>query len=163
MPSSSNIPEGLPPTSSAPSQRAWCQPGALATSEEDFLALIRRHGIYVDQVSTVPGYFDSSLTPNVRARFAEEENKIALVCVDCDLHESAVPVFDFIEPLLQEGSIIYIDDLFAGYRGSPAKGVARAFLDFQGRSSWRIVRHLDVGWWGRSYIAYRGDAPNGVL
>lgn len=155
--------EGLPPTSSAPSQAAWREPGALATSEDDFLALVRQHGIYVDRVRTIAGFFDRSLTPDIRAQFAEEENKIALVCIDCDLYESAIPVFDFIEPLLQEGSVIYIDDLFAGYRGSPEKGVARAFLDFQTRSSWRFVRHLDVGWWGRSYIAFRGDAPNGVL
>ena len=34
------------------------------------------------------------------------QNKIALVNVDCDLYESAVPVFRFIEPLLQEGAVL---------------------------------------------------------
>jgi hypothetical protein len=63
-------------------------------------------------------------------------------------------VFNFIEPLLQEGSVLYIDDLFAGYKGNPTKGVARAFREFRKRSRFKFVRHLDIGWWGRSYIAY---------
>ena len=78
----------------------------------------------------------------------------ARATIDCDLYELAVPVFNFIEPLLQEGSVIYIDDLFAGYKGNPTKGVARAFREFRQRSRFKFVRHLDIGWWGRSYIAY---------
>jgi hypothetical protein len=87
-----------------------------------------------------------------------------LINVDCDLYESAVPVFNFIEPLLQEGTVIYIDDLFAGYKGSPNKGVALAFLEWQKESRWRIVRHLDIGWWGRSYIVHLDQQKiDGVL
>jgi hypothetical protein len=86
------------------------------------------------------------------------------VNVDCDLYESAVPVFKFIDPLLQEGAVIYIDDLFAGYKGSPSKGVARAFLEYQRKTRWRFQRHLDISWWGRSYIVYLDKtAPTGVL
>jgi hypothetical protein len=55
--------------------------------------------------------------------------------------------------------MLYLDDLFAGYKGSPRKGVARAFKEFRRQSEWKFVRHLDVGWWGRSYIAYRDDSP----
>jgi hypothetical protein len=155
--------QGLPASSSAPAQESWRQPGVLKTSEEDFLALVRDHGIYVDRVRTVPGFYDRSLTAALQREFLAQGAMISLACVDCDLYESAVPVFNFIEPLLQEGSVIYIDDLFAGYKGSPAKGVARAFLEFQSRTSWHFVRHLDIGWWGRSYIAYSGNALKGVL
>jgi len=99
----------------------------------------------------------------LRDKFLDTENKIALVTIDCDLYESAVPVFEFIEPLLQEGSEVYIDDLFAGYKGAPTKGVARAFLEFQRKSRWKFVRHLNVGWWGRSYITYLGESVDGEL
>ena len=68
-----------------------------------------------------------------------------------------MPVFEFIEPLLQEGTILYVDDLFAGHKGNPHKGVARAFLEWQKRSRWKVARHLDVGWWGRSYFVYSGQ------
>jgi hypothetical protein len=144
--------EGLPP-SSGHAVEIWT-PGALTTSVEQFMGMVTAHGIYVDRVKPIKGFYDQSLTPALQKRFIDTENKAALINIDCDLYESAVPVFDFIEPLLQEGTVIYIDDLFAGYKGSPAKGVAKAFREFRRRSRFRFVRHLDIGWWGRSYIAY---------
>lgn len=154
--------EGLPDTKSDTSVEIWKR-GALTTSEEAFMSMVREHGIYVDRVKTTKGFYSDSLTKELREKFLDTENKVALVNVDCDLYESAVPVFEFIEPLLQEGSVIYIDDLFAGYKGVPTKGVARAFLEFQRKSRWKFVRHLNIGWWGRSYIAYLGDAVDGQL
>ncbi len=152
---------GLPPATSAPSQEQWRE-GALATSEEEFLRLVGEHGLAVDRIDIVKGLYDETLTRERQQEFLAKREPIALACVDCDLYESAVPVFAFIDPLLQEGSVLYIDDLFAGYRGSPEKGVARAFIEFQERSRWRFVRHLDVGWWGRSYIAYEGGPAAGA-
>lgn len=155
--------EGLPTPTTETSVSKWTT-GALTTSERQFMDLVKSHGIYVDKVSTVKGFYDQSLTSELQQRMMAKENKIALVTVDCDLYESAVPVFNFIEPLLQEGSVIYMDDLFVGTKGSPARGVARAFLEFQQRSQWRFIRHMDVSWWGRSYIAVAGDLPRiGVL
>jgi hypothetical protein len=149
---------GLPQSTSGPSVEIWT-PGALTTSEESFRGMIQEHGVYTDRVVTVKGFYSDSLTEELRKRFEHSESPIALATIDCDLYESAVPVFRFIEPLLQEGSVLYLDDLFAGYKGSPRKGVARAFREFRQQSAWKFVRHLDVGWWGRSYIAYRDDSP----
>jgi hypothetical protein len=147
---------GLPEPVTETSTGKWKQ-GALATSEKDFLGLIAEHGIYSSQVRTVKGLYTHSLTADLQRRFVDRERRIALATVDCDLYESAIPVFDFIEPLLQPGSVLYIDDLFVGNRGDPRRGLARAFVEFRHRSRWRFVRHLDVGWWGRSYIAVDGD------
>jgi len=144
--------EGLP-ASSGHSVEIWTR-GALTTTVDQFMGMVREHGIHVDRVTPIKGFYQDSLTPALRQKFLDTENKIALATIDCDLYESAVPVFEFIEPLLQEGSVLYIDDLFAGYKGSPAKGVARAFREYRGRSRFRFARHLDIGWWGRSYIAY---------
>ncbi len=76
--------------------------------------MVKDHGIYMDRVKTIKGYYADSLTKARQAEYVKSARKIALVNVDCDLYESAVPAFDFIEPLLQEGAVIYIDDLFAG-------------------------------------------------
>lgn len=154
--------EGLPSPTTETSVSKWTS-GALTTSESDFMGMVRKHGIYADKVTTVKGFYSDSLTDELRGRLAKQERKIALVTVDCDLYESAVPVFKFIEPLLQDGSVIYMDDLFVGNKGNPHRGVARAFLEFQQRSRWRFARHLDISWWGRSYIAYSGDVPQGVI
>jgi hypothetical protein len=155
--------EGLPTPTTETSVSKWTQ-GALTTSEGAFRDLVHQHGIYIDKVRTVKGYYSDSLTPDLRQRLLEQEQKIALVTVDCDLYESAVPVFNFIEPLLQDGSVIYMDDLFVGNKGNPTRGVARAFLEFQKRSKWRVRRHLDVSWWGRTYIVSSGASDiDGVI
>lgn len=155
--------EGLPEPTSQTSVEIWRR-GALTTSEEQFMDLVRAHGLFVDRVRTIKGFYEETLTEELRKQFLESGRKISLATVDCDLYESAVPIFEFIDPLLQEGSVIYIDDLFAGHRGNPMKGVSRAFLEYQQRTRWRFVRHLDVGWWGRSYITYLENDPlPGVL
>jgi hypothetical protein len=155
--------EGLPDPTSDTSVEIWKR-GALTTSEAEFTRLVQEHGIYADRVHPVKGFYSESLTTALRRRFMDGQDRIAFVNVDCDLYESAVPVFEFIDPLMQEGTVIYIDDLFAGHRGSPSRGVARAFLEYQRKTRWRFLRHLDVGWWGRTYIVYLDkQAPTGVL
>jgi hypothetical protein len=156
---------GLPDSTSNPSHPLWNTAGALTTTEDEFRAIVERHGIYADRVTTVKGFYDKTLTAERTTTFLDNEAKISLACIDCDLYESAVPVFNFIEPLLQEGSLLYLDDIFVGYKGSPHRGVARAFLEFQKRSRFKFIRHMDVGWWGRSYITYLPDSsvPDGVL
>lgn len=149
--------EGLPEVETAPSQDDWKR-GFLSTSEENFKGMVERHGIYVDNVKTIKGFYDKSLTPDLQKQYIDSGRKIALVNIDCDLYESAVPVFEFIEPLLQEGALIYMDDLFCGYKGSPHKGVAKAFLEFQQRSKFKFQQHMEVSWWGRTYIAYLPEA-----
>jgi len=155
--------EGLPDPATETSVEIWKR-HALATSQETFMKMVREHGIYADSVQAIKGFYADSLTPKLQKALLDQGRKIALANIDCDLYESAAPVFDFIDPLLQEGASIYIDDLFAGYRGNPSKGVARAFLEWQRRTRWKVQRHLDVGWWGRSYIVYlEKENVDGVL
>jgi hypothetical protein len=149
--------EGLPEPTSETSVEIWKR-GALTTSEQTFMDHVETHGIYVERVKTIKGFYSESLTPALQRQYVDSARKIALVNIDCDLYESAIPVFEFIDPLLQDGAVIYVDDLFAGYKGHPHKGVARAFLEWQKRSRWKVVRHLDIGWWGRSYIVYLDKA-----
>lgn len=145
--------QGLPEPTTDHDVTAY-KKGALATSEENFLEMVKNHGIYLDQVKTFKGYYDQSLTPTLQKELLKTGRKIAFLCVDCDLYESAVPVFNFIEPFLQEGTVVFIDDFFAGYHGSPAKGVPKAFAEFQERTKFRFIEHFQVGWAGRSFITY---------
>src|SRR5271155_2595482 len=100
--------EGLPEPTSETSVEIWKR-GALTTSEQTFMDHVKTHGIYVDRVKTIKGFYSESLTPALQRHYVDSARKIALVNIDCDLYESAVPVFDFIDPLLQEGAVIYID------------------------------------------------------
>lgn len=155
--------EGLPQPTSNIAIETW-NLGALSTSEAEFMRMVSEHGIYTDKVRTVKGFYDRSLTPALQRELLDGGSRAMLVNVDCDLYESAVPVFGFIDPLLQEGTVIYIDDLFTGYRGSPHRGVARAFVEYESTTHWNFISYLHVGWWGRAYIAYSGDKiDTGVL
>ena len=57
--------EGLPPSTSKPSHALWSTAGALTTSEDEFIRIVREHGIYPDRVRTVKGFYDHSLTPEL--------------------------------------------------------------------------------------------------
>ncbi len=145
--------EGLPEPTSDTSVEIWKR-GALTTSEDDFMRMVTDQGHYPENVSTIKGFYSESLTQSLQTKIIDTGSKAMLINIDCDLYESAIPVFKFIEPLLQEGTVIYIDDLFAGYKGSPNQGVALAFLEWQKNSRWHVARHLDIGWWGRSYVVH---------
>lgn len=136
--------EGLPEPKGEQVIEIW-KKGALSTSEQEFKDLVGEHGIYTANVETVRGFYSDSLSGFVPAW------KPALINVDCDLYESAQDVFTFIEPHLQEGTVIYLDDLFSGYKGQ-MKGVRKAFAEYQKTSRWTFVEHMQIGWWGRSYI-----------
>ena len=138
--------------------------GALATAVEDFMRMVNEHGIYADRVRTIKGYYSDSLTAELKGRLVQNGAKASLITVDCDLYEFAVPVFRFVDDFIQEGSIIYMDDLFAGFKGSPMKGIARAFLEYQQKTKWRFIRHLDtVGGGVLIWLMKQKEAISGVL
>jgi len=142
--------EGLP-LSTTHNNFKW-QSGALATSKESFLDIIKNFGIYTDSVICVEGFYDDSLSEEYKNEYLNNENKAAFVTVDCDLYESAVPVFKFLEYIIQPGTIIYLDDYFVGHKGDSRQGVAKAFDEFKLYSRFKFTEFLDIGWWGKSYI-----------
>jgi len=144
---------GLPEVDADVALPSW-QAGTMAMSEADFMKTLREHGVGLDRVETIPGFFDATLTDELKAKWIAEGRRASFINVDCDLYSSAIPVFRFIEPFLTEGTVLYVDDWFVGYRGSPEKGVAKAFREFAAQSRFRFQPFLNSGWWGRAWIAY---------
>ena len=87
--------EGLP--DSATHNHARWSKGALTTSISDFREIINSFGIYLDKVNCVKGFYDQNLTQDFLENYLRENNKASFIAIDCDLYESAVPVFKFIE------------------------------------------------------------------
>lgn len=145
--------EGLPKIEN-PSEVAVSdyEQGRLATSESEFRRIVAEHGIYTDRIDTFKGFYKDSLNTDLQMRLLSEGRKASLICIDCDLYESAQPVFHFIEAFLQSGTLIYIDDYFVGYKGSPYDGLGKAFNEFQERSTWHFAPFLGVGGFGSSFI-----------
>ncbi len=143
--------EGLPDFGGALMDK-W-KAGALCTSRDEFVKTVESHGLYTDAVHTYKGFYDQTLTPTLAAELQARGTKAMMITVDCDYYQSAVSVFGFIEPFLQHGTVIYLDDVFAGFKSDSQGGVLRAFEEFAARSAYDFLPHLHVGWWGRSFIA----------
>lgn len=159
--------EGFPQLSSDDYSGQWgfhTEGGTRAMSEEDFRETIRRDvPHHLHKTRTVAGFYDQSLTPETAAEvrtFCTQTNgrkdpRASLVTVDCDLYESAVPVFQFIDDFIDQGSVIYIDDYWVGYSGNPNEGVAKAFKEYKTTSEFDFVDWGRIGGWGHSFVAQR--------
>jgi O-methyltransferase len=144
---------GLPESDESHTLGSRWRKGALSTSADEFLKLINSSGFETERVELFKGFYDDSLKNiDTKKKF---DKKAALINIDCDLYESSIPVFEYISTLCQEGTVLYIDDYFTGYKGNPKKGVSLAFLDWLKGSSWEAEPYREVGWAGRSFILYR--------
>lgn len=123
--------EGLPETNDkfAP---AHFTKGAFSASRELFSGNVKAAGIDEASVEIVPGFYDRSLN-DLTAQKAFSSRKIAMTYIDCDIYESAVPIFDFITRGLQVGSVIVIDD-WVRHHTHPQHGIQRAFHEWLARN-----------------------------
>tara|TARA_X000000368_G_scaffold374784_1_gene326711 strand:+ start:15 stop:773 length:759 start_codon:yes stop_codon:yes gene_type:complete len=147
--------EGLPDRDEVDDSIDMWQKGVLATNEDEFLDLLKTHGLYLEKIKTIKGYYENSLNEQLKKEYLLKKQFASLITVDCDWYKSAIPVFDFIEELLIEGTVIYLDDMFAGYKGQRSKGVAKAFYEYEKSSKWSFEKYLDIGWFGRAYIVQK--------
>ena len=145
--------EGLPELSSQSTEHnntRWT-PGSCHLSE-DFLSLITNSNLF-NLIFMIPGYYSETLTKSFFDN-SSLSRKASLINIDCDLYESAVSVFNILDLIVQEGTILYIDDYYAGYRGNPTKGVSLALSEWLSHTNWKLERYLPVGWAGLSFIVY---------
>jgi hypothetical protein len=79
----------------------------------------------------------------------------AVAHIDCDIYESTVTVLNFLEPLLQDGSVLLFDDYFC-YKGNPNKGEQRAFREFRSKcKTFEFVEWIKYGVHCHSFIAVK--------
>ena len=126
--------EGLPESDQSEIPLHWRGDHAMSFSERRFLANLEAGGVDLTDVATVPGYYDISLTPDVGPRLGL--TRAAVVNVDCDLGISTVPVLEFVEDFLVDGTVLIFDDWFY-YRGHPGRGERGAF------EAW-LARHPEL-------------------
>lgn len=120
---------GLPEIGDLDRHPGWRR-GALSTSEEDFVRTVVGHGMPREKLLTVPGFYQQSLTAELRDRLLPA--RAAVILVDCDLYESTVPVLEFVRPFLTRGTVLVFDDWFC-FCGDPERGERRAFREFRER------------------------------
>lgn len=119
--------EGLPETSDryAPSH---FYKGSFKAPRPLFEDNFKSAGLPYDQLKIIPGFYDESLTSELAANLFKNR-KIAMIYIDCDIYESAIPIFDFITSGLQVGTVLVIDD-WVRHHAHPNHGIQRAYNEW---------------------------------
>ena len=113
--------EGLPAENSQHTPTHFIE-GAYKSTLDDFLLNVDAAGI--NNVVPVVGWYDKTLVDTTKQQHGM--NKAAIIFIDCDLELSAEYVLDFMTGLIQDGTIIVIDDFFR-YNGHPNRGCQGVF------------------------------------
>ncbi len=110
--------------------------GQFAFSLSNVQENLKKNRVDLDKVKLVKGYYEDILNDDFKQSLRNENFKVAILYLDCDLYESTLIVLNFIEEFLQNGSLIYFDDWFS-YACHPEKGQPRALREF-------LVQHPTV-------------------
>lgn len=126
--------------------------GEYACSKDEFIEACRRGGVNLSRVEVHEGFFSDSLTGELQQRLLADGERAAIVWIDSDIYEPALQVLRFIEPLLQEGTIVCFDDWFS-FAAHPDKGEVRAAREWSAENpQWNLTDWRTFGSQGKAVI-----------
>ncbi len=129
------------------------QQGEYACDVDRFKRVVSRKGVDLGKVEVVPGWYDEVLNEETKRELPLKAASI--VCIDCNLYESTVPVLNFVTDYLQDGTILIFDDWFC-FRGHPDRGQRKAFTEWLDKTpSITATEFHRFGWNGNSFIIHR--------
>jgi O-methyltransferase len=103
-----------------------------------------------NEVHLIKGYFNETLDGHKPTEYGIKKAKI--IFIDCDLKGPARSALSFCKDLIQEGTILIMDDYFS-YKGNSDLGISGAFKEFQIENpnyEWRRLFHY--GYLGQTFI-----------
>lgn len=107
-----------------------------------------------ENVKLVKGYFEEIFVNKKTSEICGED-KCAVVFIDCDLMNPALISLEFVKPILQDGTIIILDDYWA-YKGNPELGTSGAFRTFlQNNPGIKVRQYNTYGYGGMSFVVYK--------
>ena len=117
---------------------------------------MRESGIPSDRVQLHPGFFEESLTNELKEQLGRPP--VGFVNLDVDYFSSTIIALDWVEDLLFDGSIVFMDDVFF-YNGHPGKGQLKAVSQFNTtRDSAGLYQAFGLDPWGRVFVYWK-DTP----
>ena len=144
--------EGLPTVEGADGDAAIFIPGDYSCTKTEVANHLTEHGFDWSRGHLIEGFFDESLNDALRSDLSMAP--AAAVMIDCDLYQSTVPVLSFIEPLLQQGTVLVFDDWHC-FGGGDDRGEPRAFAEFLARHPrWRAEVLTDYPTYGRVFMIH---------
>lgn len=144
--------EGLPESGQAADRQQFSK-GDYSASLDRFMENIQRAGVNTGDVKIVNGWFKDTLRTETKKEMGLKS--AAIVWIDSDLYESAVPVLDFITDLVVDGTILVFDDWFF-FKGNPNRGEQRAFREWLVKNPQLKVSEFHKYFWhGNSFIIHK--------
>lgn len=141
---------GLPEVSGNDRKAGLFISGDYRCSRPDVERLVSEHGFDWERATLVEGYFDQSLTTELKRRYAM--GPVALAMIDCDLYQSTVPVLSFLAGLLQDGTILLFDDWYC-FGETGESGEPRAFREFLAdHPEWRADELMRFPRYGQAFV-----------
>lgn len=114
--------QGLPKPEGSDATGEFAE-GQFCCTEPRFHEILGESGVDRTRVRVVPGWFDQSLTGDLKKK---HDLRVASVAyIDCDLFKSTAPVMRFLTDLVRQGTILMFDDWYC-FRARPTHGVRGA-------------------------------------
>ena len=141
---------GLPDLDDQDSPDARFFSGQFAASRDRVEKDLTRRGIDWSRVELIEGFFEDSLTEELKASLPRKN--AAVVLLDCDLYSSTATALRWVDDLLMPGSVLLFDD-WASYDGREDVGQPRAFSEFlSARSQWRADDFGSFSKHGKAFV-----------
>ena len=127
--------------------------GQFSAGTEVLNSLMKKFNVPEKRVRIHKGWF--SETCNYEYSKRKNLKKASIVWLDCDIYSSAKDCFNLITHLIQDGTVLIIDDWFSN-KGSPIHGVQKAFYEWSKKdnitSKWTFVEYQKESWKRISFI-----------
>lgn len=130
--------------------------GQYSCSRLDVAKRLLDEQVDLSRVHLIEGFFQETLTSSLYRELSVQA--AAIVWIDCDLYESTIAVLGFIEPLLQNGTILCFDDWYS-YGTDPRKGEMRAVHEWlDGEVSINLTHYRNFGLSGSAFVTSRASS-----
>ena len=125
--------QGLPELSVEDELSDDFKKGQFLSSAEVVRNLAIKHSMSPELIKFHPGWFDKTCNN----QYAKDHSlkKASIIWLDCDLYSSAIDALNIFSAIIQDGTIIVVDDWF-NFKGHPERGVQRAF------NEWRYSKQI---------------------
>jgi hypothetical protein len=120
--------QGLPELSSADLLSDDFTKGQYTSSISTILNLAKKYSVPEKFIKFHGGWFSKTCNK----QYAKENSlkKASIIWLDCDLYSSAKDALNIFDSILQNGTIIVVDDWY-NFKGHPKRGVQKAFNDWR--------------------------------
>jgi O-methyltransferase len=130
---------GLPAEAASSDNGVW-RPGQFESTASETRAWLSSQGIDWTRSSLVEGWFDETLTSDLKAM--EGVDAASIVMIDCDLYSSTKVALEFVAPLIRDRAVLFFDDWKHAALDQRNLGEKKAFDEFLAEHPELVARSL---------------------